>query len=993
MKPHPFLSASGVRPAWGWTLCKLALVMAGLAVLSVVALAPILGAAWWSTTQASQMWDDIPPMPAGLAPLAERSTVVDPRGQVLATLYEDTNRIEVSLEEVAPEVIDAVIATEDQEFYTHDGVNWRSVGRALLANIQAGGIAEGGSTISQQLVKMALVGSDLTVDRKLTELRYAIELEATLSKDEILERYLNEAYFGENVYGIGTAAERYFGLDAAELDAGQAATLAGVLRAPHTQNPVANIDAAQTRRDVVLTQMVSTGALSPAAAQSYQERDIELDLTDPPKTRYPFFVEAVLAELLAEPALGDTRDERADTVFNGGLTVEATIDTELQDTAQQQLAAQLADSDGVAADRVRGAAITVEAGTGAITSMAVGPHKFGSCGDDADSDCDRSSVNPAIPGLGGSGRPAGSAFKPAVAAAGLEQAHISTVTRDGSSGRQIVGCNGWQPTNYGGSQAGQLDLYDAMRTSNNLFFADLIGQVGPEAVADTGRRLGVVADIGDDCAIALGGLDLFPSDLAAMMATFAADGQHCPTHTVAAVRDRHGDRIDTVDRQADCEQTVDAGVAARVTDTLTEVVADGTGTDAAVSGHPTAGKTGTSSDHHDAWFAGTTAPTGDAGEGAVAAAVWFGYDTPRELRDVLGVSGPVTGGSAPAQLFAQLVGAATDGRDAGRFTRPPDELITLDRLVGQQLDDVEAALSGLTVNVATAEDWRDEGTVLSQSPGAGTRARYRSTVSLVVSDGAGDLPQVPAVTGDAGRSARQSLKQAGYEVRITREPVLDGTQHGRVLRQFPAAGAFRQPGAQVELIVGDDVRPRLPDATGQLAADAAQQLRSAGFLPQQRTVETLDPSQVGRVLTQTPAGGHQVDTGKLVVLHVAVDGRAELADVVATARADAVGQLEAAGFEVAIVEVADDVELDELDVDRATLASWLQTTGSLPAVIAQSPAAGLVDPDVTVELTVIDRDHPALEMDVDDAPADGGTNDLDGGLDSRPNGDGPDTGR
>ena len=258
--------------------------------------------------------------------LSQRSYVYAADGTLIATLQEEENRAPVALDEVPDHVVDAVLAVEDSGFWEHKGVNVRATVRALLSNVEAGGTSQGGSTITQQLIKQSVLSSEQTFDRKTREVFLAVRLEEQMSKEEILERYLNTIYLGNHSYGIQTAAETYFGVSVGELDPGQAALLAGMIRDPIDYNPFVYPEVAVERRRIALSRMVAEGIIPEDAAALYGQVPLPTEPTQytPPPDDY--FVEEVKQALLADPRLGETATERYDAVFRGGLQIHTTLD-------------------------------------------------------------------------------------------------------------------------------------------------------------------------------------------------------------------------------------------------------------------------------------------------------------------------------------------------------------------------------------------------------------------------------------------------------------------------------------------------------------------------------------------------------------------------------------------------------------------------------------------------------------------------------------------
>ncbi|MFW5934071.1 MAG: transglycosylase domain-containing protein, partial [Actinomycetota bacterium] len=345
---------------------------------------------------------DIPPLGEADTP-PQNSFIYAADGSELAELNFEENRVPVDRDEIPDMVIDAVLATEDATFYEHNGVNHAAIARAALTNFRAGRIESGASTITQQYVKMTFLTPEQTLGRKLEEAVYALRLEDDLEKDEILERYLNRSYFGRGTYGIGTAAERYFSKQIDELELGEAATLAGLLRAPEANNPINSVENAQQRRDIVLTQMAQHGFVSQDQAQAAIDQDLEPDIAEAPVPEQPFWTRWISQLLVNENAagrldpnfdkranaplsvhtlLGDTREERSRTVHQGGLRIHTTLDPELQDEAEAAIERVLTYEDEPREEIAReplGSIVSIEPGTGAIRTMGYGPREFGDC--------------------------------------------------------------------------------------------------------------------------------------------------------------------------------------------------------------------------------------------------------------------------------------------------------------------------------------------------------------------------------------------------------------------------------------------------------------------------------------------------------------------------------------------------------------------------------------------------------------------------------------
>ena len=706
---------------------------------------------------------DAPPLPGNLDPVSERSVLLAADGSELATLVDDKNRVRVGLDEVSDVTIDALLAAEDDDFYNHPGVDHRAVMRAALANLRSSDVEQGGSTLTQQLVKNVYLDSSQTLTRKLTEAWYALQLEKRLSKDQILERYLNEAYFGQGAYGIEAAAELYFNTSADKLDARQAATLVGIIPSPSAQNPIDDQQAARDARDRVLQRMADTERLPQARADEAAKRGLGLDITPPPPPDEPFFVAYIRQALARDPvfdeALGKDPVRRERLVYGGGLTVHTTLDPKLQDHATRAIA----DVMGDAASSPLATLVTVEPATGAVRAMAVGPKAFGQCKKDT-KNCPRTMVNPVTAGLGGSGRQPGSAFKPFVLAAALGEGLPPGWEQRTGEGKPIEGCDDdgrpYEPDNYT-LDPGIKDMRDAIRVSNNVYHAKLAGMLGPEALIEAAEGAGLVnGELPEECSLALGSGSAYPLAMASAFATFANGGQRCVP--IAVTRIEFGAAAGGGDArfEPNCQRAIDGERAAQLTELLTEPVEGGTAT-AAQLDRDVAGKTGTTDDYKDAWFVGYVPQ--------LATAAWMGYEQPRVMKDVLGVS-RVTGGTIPAQLWAQYMRQAVQDLEVKEFEEPPQpERVVVPKLQGQDAEDVrEDYTEDYTFNVETrtVRNFRDAGTVVRHSPKAGREVEAGALLTLYVSNGKGAPPRVPNVIGMPRDRATRVLRKAGYRVEV-----------------------------------------------------------------------------------------------------------------------------------------------------------------------------------------------------------------------------------
>ncbi len=763
----------------------------------------------------------VEPLPdPGMGEGALTTTVYAADGSVLARWHAGENRTLVTYEQIPRHVADAVVAIEDERFWEHGGVDVRAMIRALVRNIEAGEVVEGGSTITQQYLKNVLLTSNVTVDRKLQEAVLALRLEEDLPKEQILERYLNTVYFGHGAYGIGTAAEAYFGKEVGDLTLAEAALLAGAIRSPGTTDPFRDPEAAMQRRDLVITKLLELGWINAEEAEAARAEPLRLAPADAgDEVRYPYFVEEVKRLLLDDTRLAPTQEERYHLLFRGGLEIHTTLDPGLQAIAEAAV------DDILPPDGPSAALVAIDPRTGHVLAMVGGRDFY-------DTAAPSAQFNLATQGR----RQPGSAFKPFVLAAAAEQGYRldkmmtagQTVTIDTPSGPWVV-------ANYNDSVFPNLTLLEATVFSVNVVFARLIDQVGPEAVAEAARAAGITSELTPLHSLALGSEEVSVLEMASAYGTFAADGVHVDPILVTSIDDADG--VNVYEAVPAVTEAFDRSVATEVTAALTEVVRRGTGQQARI-GRPTAGKTGTSQQHHDAWFVGYT--------GELVAAVWVGFPDAQVPLEYPATPYTITGGTWPAQIWAGFASAALAGVPYGELATAetgdlvtvevdlttgflagplcprehvqriqvpadlaptlicpvhnPADLSHLDTQVTPDLIglDLVAALDLLAVSAqGNSVVWADggplaPGTVFGQDPPPGADAVAGSSVRITV---AGPEPgtTVPAVLGLPRSEAEQRLGEASITPTVVIEAESDpadaASRSGLVWKQDPAAGA------------------------------------------------------------------------------------------------------------------------------------------------------------------------------------------------------------
>jgi len=579
--------------------------------------------------------------------LPETTKVVAADGAVLAELDKAQRRVPVKLGDLPDHVTRAVLAAEDEDFYEHSGIDPDAVFRAFVRT--ATGNAQGGSTITQQLAKINYTAGERTVFRKLKEVLYASKLEERYSKDTLLQRYLNQVYFGEQAYGIEAAAQTYFGMPAKDLSAAQAAMLAGKIRSPSLLDPRKREEQVKARRDQVLSNMNEEGWLGDDELDDAKREQMQLApaRTEVPQVKAPHFVEYVKREAATLNALGGSPETRSNRLFTGGYTIETTLDTKTFDATVASVQAKL----GAPGDPVTAVA-TVVPGDGAIRNL------FGGL-DFMATQFDMSSLG---------GRQAGSSVKPFVYLAALRKGIDPRSTFDGTSGR-VIPCYRKEPVkNYEGEDAGgQISVDEAMVKSVNVVFVDLGCTTGANEVAQAAIDGGLPEDATKSKGgFFLGGFDangVNALEMASAFATFAAKGVYARPYSIAKIADANGRVV--YEAQKSTRQAFEPEQVGVLNHPLQAVIARGTGTGAKI-GRPVAGKTGTAQENRDAWFVGYTPQ--------LSTGVWVGYpDASRPMTNVHGRA--VTGGRFPAAVFSDVMKKAHEGMPVEQlFTASPDQL-------------------------------------------------------------------------------------------------------------------------------------------------------------------------------------------------------------------------------------------------------------------------------------------------------------------------------
>jgi len=574
----------------------------------------------------------------------ERTQVYDRQGRVIEVLKDEQDRIVIPLSRISPILQQAVIAAEDARFYEHKGVDDRGIVRAAVTNLLSGEVSEGGSTITQQLVRNSYPDlKDISIVRKIKEAALAAQLEGKLSKQEILHRYLNRVYFGAGYYGVEAASRGYFGKRASEISLSQAAMLAGVIREPVNSDPRQHRERAKLLRDSVLERMTQLAMITSAEAAKAKKERLKIEKPGHVGGRYPWFIDGLKRQLQEDERLGSTRESRTRRLFEGGLRIHTTLDRDLQLAAEQAVARWRPPSGPDIA------LVAIDPRDGGVRAV-VGGRNF-----------KRESYNAALQGVG---RQPGSSFKTFVLAAALDAGISPDSVWESSGFDQLVCGSQWAVDNYEGGGSGPVSVRDATRRSVNGVYGRLMEKLCPDKVAEMAERLGLppIPPEKRVPSMALGSAEVRPIDMAGAYATLANMGvYHKPTF-FEEIDHRSGKPV--IEEPSKPERRISEALAWQVNDILKGVIRGGTGT-AANIGRPAAGKTGTNQAYRDAWFVGYTPQ--------LAVAVWMGNPTSQQsMYNVQGVR--VSGGSFPARVWHDFMAVAMANQQVLDWPRPPEQL-------------------------------------------------------------------------------------------------------------------------------------------------------------------------------------------------------------------------------------------------------------------------------------------------------------------------------
>jgi len=562
------------------------------------------------------------------------SKILDVNNQTITTLFKE-NRVRVSINQIPDVTQKAFIAIEDTRFYKHFGLDPVRIIGAAWTDIKAGKLVEGGSTITQQTVKNLYLSGEKTFGRKFIEAWLAIQLESKYTKKEILEMYLNQIYFGHGAYGIETAAQLYFDKPASKLDLAESAMLAGLPKAPNTYSPFQNWEGAKNRQNITLKQMADAGFISSEEAEKARREKLVLKSSDDAGVRKaPYFVNEIIKYFT------EHHENGAAMLFSEGLTVYTTLDLNMQKAAENSFDNGLAHH----SSSLEGALVAIDPTNGYIKAMVGGR------------DFSRSKFNRAVQAH----RQPGSAFKPFLYTAAIERGYTQGSTLMCEPAKFSLG-NGrtYKPTDYGTNpyHYRPFTLREALAKSDNVLAVKLANEIGPEAIVEYAKKMGITSNLRPYLSLALGTSEITPLELTSAYGTLASGGIKNEPLLVLKIVDKNGQVLEENTPQP--QRVISRTTAFLVTDMLTSVLQPGgtAGSVSSIVARTAAGKTGTTQNYRDAWFVGYTP--------SLVAGVYIGHDDPSK-------SVGSTGGSIAAPIWANFVAQALKNSAATDFTVPPD---------------------------------------------------------------------------------------------------------------------------------------------------------------------------------------------------------------------------------------------------------------------------------------------------------------------------------
>jgi penicillin-binding protein 1A len=857
------------------------------------------------------------------SPIAETSKVYALDESLLTEFHAEENREIISFNKMSQYIKDAIVAVEDKRFYDHQGVDYRRIIGALIADIRSRKIVQGGSTITQQYVKNVYFSPEQTLRRKINEAIIAIQLERHYTKDKILEMYLNTIFFGAGSYGIEKAAQTYFNVHATDLTIPQAALLAGLVRSPEIYNPFNDLEKAKARRNLILKLMYDQGFIDKDEYLSSLTTPVQLNPGqesggDGTKNRIaPYFIDYVKQQLY-EKKFTDY------DVFKGGLRIYTTLDLDLQKKAEEAIKKVFPEDPGPSY-----ALVSIDPKNGYIYALIGGK------------DYAISKFNTATQGK----RQPGSVFKTLVLMESIRQ-HISPNDRYNPNGPITIDMPSgpdWKVENYGGQtfETNEMTVVDATIHSVNVVYAQLMMKVGAENVEKLCSEMDI-SDIGSNPAIALGGLEkgITPLDVTKVFSTLAANGEYREPVCILKITDSEGKILYEYDPEKNEKnhRVLDSPVAYYVTSLLQRVIIEGTGKGANI-GRPAAGKTGTTSDYKDAWFGGYTPE--------LATVVWMGYLESNKPMEKIN-DRTVVGGTFPADIWREFMSAALKDRPVSDFEAPDSELIDVEvctesgllptfwcpkeklgfmifikgkeptevcnihnkvavpDVMGKHIEEARQIFADINFIINEIYEFNDiynENIVFKQEPEPGSILESLTgeplSINLYISKGLQTF-QMPDLIGLAKDDAEQIVNSLGLGISEIIYDYSTEQPSGKIFAQNPIATSTvnKLTSITIYISMGENPEGTIPDVIGMTEQVAFDALNNDGF--KNITVITEESkSEIDKVFAQIPESGTTYT--KISEVIIKISKGIMVPDVVGMKKNDAVTILEDLGFTVTII--------------------------------------------------------------------------------------------
>jgi penicillin-binding protein 1A len=859
--------------------------------------------------------------------IAQTSKVYDLDGKLITEFHAEENREIIPFSAMSENIKNAIIAIEDKRFYEHQGVDYIRIIGAAIADLRAGELAQGASTITQQVVKNIYFSPEKTWKRKINEALIAIQLERNYTKDKIIEMYLNTIYFGTGTYGIEKASEIYFGKTASELTIAEAAMLAGLVQAPEVYSPFNNIESARHRRDHVITQMYEQGFIDSkeylgALADPIETNSSENNITSGQSSNRiaPYFVDFVKQQLY------DQKFNDYD-VFKGGLRIYTTLDLDLQNKAQEAISTVFTEKIDPSYSLV-----CADPSNGYIYALIGGK------------DYDESKFNIATQGK----RQPGSVFKTLVLMESVRQ-NLSSRNEFNPNGPLTIDMEegpDWIVNNYANQQfEDMMSVTDATIGSVNIVYAQLMMQVGADNVESLLGEMEIY-DIGNNPAIALGGLEIgiTPMDVSKVFSTLASGGVYNEPVSILKITDAQGNILYEYDPDAELgsKRILEESVSYYITGILKSVIDFGSGRGASI-GRPAAGKTGTTSDNKDAWFAGYTPE--------LVTVVWMGNPESSEPMEPIN-DRVVFGGTYPADIWREFMTLALEDRPINDFKKPVKELLDMEvctvssllpvfwcpedvlgwrlylenkepddicdihnkvevpDVTGLSLEEAQKIFDELFTEVTVVDEFNDtynQGVIFDQSPPAGSMLESLSgeklSIILYISKGERTF-EMPDLTGKILENAEAILKNMDLEINEIIYEFSDIQPVDLIFKQIPFADSQVTKSTIITIYISKGENPEgiSPDIIGHPEEEAVEMLSISGF-EQVSIIYEESEETIGSVFSQVPESGIMYDKADEIIIKVS--SGIMVPDIIGLDSAEAITILEDLGFIIQILPEPD----------------------------------------------------------------------------------------